>query len=96
MKTSGDTFSSGFSLVLAFVTITLPYVSLGYLSRNFDRYKSDPTFKQHFETFVSEMNLGRRSSLLMTFLFMMRRQLFALSAVFFVDSPVLQVNLMLI
>ena len=66
------------------------------MSLNFEKLQNNENFQRYFVSFIADLKLSKRSYLTMTLLFFLRRQVFALSAVFLVGSPILQINIMFV
>ena len=78
------------------VLAALPYCIIPLLSLNFEKLQNNENFQRYFVSFIADLKLSKRSYLTMTILFFLRRQVFALSAVFLEGSPILQINIMFV
>ena len=88
MRTSGiksDSFheliNTGLTFVFGTIIIGSPFMTYLFLKRNEVKLKSDD-FKTKYETLYLNLNLDVKDSVLMTTLFVIRRLMFSLIAIF--------------
>jgi hypothetical protein len=87
LKTPGDYEVMIFSVILLAICILLPFLIYLFISRNYSKLEGDIDFKQKYGSLFAGIRLTQKSALMYNLLFMLRRMIFALSAIYLNDYP---------
>ena len=82
--------------IFATICFTFPFVSYKFLTKNIDKMQSDKEFIQKYGSLFTEIRTTKKSALLYSMIFMIRRIVFVLSAIYLNDYPYIQIDLLII
>lgn len=83
-----NTFAIAFAIFIFVLIIAYPFFTIIFLTRNFKKLE-DHAFEQTYGSLFENIKVKFQMNIYFSFLFLFRRLIFCLAAVFFEDYPVL-------